>query len=73
MSVERSHPPRALHCEFPLGRPLGRPGDAAFQRRVLVAALRLLERSGTAATEIQTPWPGPARLARWRPRSAAGR
>lgn len=37
-------PPRALYCEFPLGRPLGKPGDAAFQRRVLTAGLRLLER-----------------------------
>ncbi len=42
--IERSNPPRALHCEFPLGRPLGRPGDAAFQRRVLDTAFALLER-----------------------------
>ncbi len=42
--TERLHPPRALYCEFPLGRPLGRPGDARFQRRVLEAALTLLER-----------------------------
>jgi hypothetical protein len=41
---ERIRPPRALYCEFPLGRPLGKPGDAAFQRRVLEAALALLER-----------------------------
>ena len=36
-------PPRFLWVSFPLGRPLGVPGDAAFQRRVLLAALRLLE------------------------------
>lgn len=42
--IERLHPPRALHCEFPLGRPLGRPGDPAFQRRVLLAAFDLLRR-----------------------------
>jgi len=42
--IERSRPPRALHCEFPLGRPLGRPGDPVFQRRVLEAAFALLER-----------------------------
>ena len=41
---ERIRPPRALYCEFPLGRPLGRPGDPVFQRRVLEAALRLLQR-----------------------------
>ena len=36
-------PPRFLWVSFPLGRPLGLPGDAAFQRRVLLASLRLLE------------------------------
>ncbi len=41
--AERMHPPRALHCEFPLGRPLGRPGDPEFQQRVLAAAFALLE------------------------------
>ena len=28
------HPPRMLWVSFPLGRPLGRAGDAAFQHRV---------------------------------------
>jgi hypothetical protein len=41
--TERLHPPRALYCEFPLGRPLGRPLDPAFQHRVLAAAFALLE------------------------------
>lgn len=36
--------PRSLWVPFPLGRPFGEPGDAAFQRRVLLDALRLLER-----------------------------
>jgi hypothetical protein len=36
-------PPRFLWVSFPLGRPLGVPGDAAFQRRVMLAALHLLE------------------------------
>jgi hypothetical protein len=40
--VERIHPPRALHCEFPLGRPLGIPGDSAFQHDVLARAFSLL-------------------------------
>jgi D-proline reductase (dithiol) PrdB len=45
--TERIHPPRALHCEFPLGRPLGKPGDAAFQHDVLQRAFALLnETSG---------------------------
>ena len=41
--AERMQPPRTLYCEFPLGRPLGRPGDAAFQRDVLERALGLLD------------------------------
>lgn len=36
-------PPRALHCEFPLGRPLGHPGDVAFQHDVLARAFALLD------------------------------
>jgi len=40
----RLPPPRALYCEFPLGRPLGKPGDAAFQHDVLRRAFALLER-----------------------------
>ena len=44
--VQKMNPPRALYSEFPLGRPLGKPGDAEFQRQVLQAGLDLL-----AATE----------------------
>jgi hypothetical protein len=40
--AEKTAPPRALHCEFPLGRPLGRPGDAEFQHDVLARAFALL-------------------------------
>jgi hypothetical protein len=35
-------PPRGLYCDFPLGRPLGRPADPAFQHRVLAQAFDLL-------------------------------
>ncbi len=45
--AERMAPPRALYCEFPLGRPLGRPDDAALQRDVLERALALVETPGT--------------------------
>jgi hypothetical protein len=41
--AEAIAPPRALYCEFPLGRPLGRPRDVAMQRRVLDAAFALLD------------------------------
>lgn len=36
-------PPRGLFVDFPLGRPLGRPGDAEFQQRVLDDAFALLD------------------------------
>ncbi|MFT5268755.1 MAG: hypothetical protein ACI88C_002196 [Acidimicrobiales bacterium] len=41
--VERMQPPRALFCEFPLGRPLGKPGDAEFQHDVLARAFAMLD------------------------------
>ena len=42
--AEKMKPPRALHCQFPLGRPLGRPRDPEFQHAVLAAGLELLKR-----------------------------
>jgi hypothetical protein len=44
VQAERVRPPRALWTTAPLGRPLGEPRDPAHQRRVILAALRLLER-----------------------------
>lgn len=43
--TEKIRPPRALWVTFELGRPMGIPGDAPFQRRVLRAALDLLART----------------------------
>ena len=43
--AEKSRPPRMLHCEFPLGRPLGKPDDSQYQHRVIAAAFALLERN----------------------------
>lgn len=40
--IERSAPPRAMYVEFPLGRPLGKPLDPEYQRRVITSALDLL-------------------------------
>ena len=42
--TENTKPPRALWVPFELGRPFGPPSNAGFQRRVLLTALRLLER-----------------------------
>lgn len=44
--AEKMHPPRVLACDFPLGRPLGKPADAAFQRDVIERALALLDADG---------------------------
>jgi hypothetical protein len=42
--TENTKPPRALWVPFELGRPFGPPSDPTFQNRVVLAALRLLER-----------------------------
>lgn len=41
--TEKIKPPRALWVPFELGRPLGVPNDPAFQTRVLMEALELLQ------------------------------
>ncbi len=43
--TERINPPRALWVPFDLGRPLGAPDEPEFQKKVLLAALSLLEES----------------------------
>ena len=59
--TERIVPPRALWVPFEFGRPLGVPGDAGFQRRVLIAALNLLEiESGPVLADYPEDVPGPA-------------
>ena len=50
---ERIRPPRTLWTPFELGRPLGAPGNAAFQRRVLLDTLGLLaETSGPVLADF---------------------
>ena len=41
--AEKVAAPRVLHAEFPLGRPLGKPGDPEFQHDVLARAFALLD------------------------------
>ncbi len=43
-NAEAMRPPRMLWVSFPLGRPLGRAGDAEFQHRVVAHGLDLLNR-----------------------------
>jgi hypothetical protein len=42
--AENTKPPRALWVPFELGRPFGPPRDPAFQERVMLTALGMLER-----------------------------
>jgi hypothetical protein len=51
--IESAAPPRGLLCDFPLGRPLGKPGDAAFQHRVLAHAFALLKASQPVLEEFE--------------------
>ena len=67
--AENTRPPRALWVPFELGRPFGPPGDPAFQKRVIRAALRMLVEDGEPVRIIDFPdddpraQPDPA----WRP------
>lgn len=57
--TEAIKPPRALWVPFMLGRPFGVPNDAAFQERVLLAALKLLEApSGPVLADYPEDAPG---------------
>ena len=79
ISLVREHteamaPPRSLWVPFPLGRPLGATGDAAFQHRVIAAALALFDRPEGPVLEdfpepapvggSSEPWSCPVRFAR---------
>ena len=44
--IRSTAPPRGLFVDFPLGRPLGKPNDAAFQQGVIDRALSLLDATG---------------------------
>ena len=59
--TEKMQPPRSLWVPFELGRPLGVPNDAAFQRRVIMAALDLLkEPTGPVLRDYPEDAPGPS-------------
>jgi fermentation-respiration switch protein FrsA (DUF1100 family) len=67
--TENTKPPRALWVPFELGRPFGPPSDAAFQKRVILAALRLLERERGPVVIEDFPEEDPRERpdAAWRP------
>ena len=53
--AENTKPPRALWVPFELGRPFGPPGDPAFQRQVLLAALNMLVEDGGPVQIVDFP------------------
>lgn len=69
--AEKIGVPRTLAVEFPFGHMLGRPGDAAGQRRVIVEALDLLERADApgAIAHSAEKWHEPTDVAMkaWQP------
>jgi hypothetical protein len=67
--AENTKPPRALWVPFELGRPLGPPSDAAFQKRVLLAALHILVADGGPLRIVDFPDDDPRarRDPAWRP------
>lgn len=67
--AERTRPPRALWVPFELGRPFGPPSDPAFQKGVILAALRLLEADAGPVLLADFPEDDPreAPNPRWRP------
>jgi len=69
LHMEKTRGPRGLWVPFPLGRPLGEPGDPAFQKRVLRAALSLLERKDGPSILADFPEDAPSQIERagWAP------
>ena len=67
--AERTRPPRALWVPFELGRPFGPPSDPAFQKQVILAALRLLEAEAGPVLLADFPEDDPREAPdpRWRP------
>jgi hypothetical protein len=58
--------PRVAGIAYPVGRPLGNPGDVEGQRAILRAALAVLEEADAPGTVATLPftWPEPAKLVR---------
>lgn len=52
--IYNTAPPRGLFCDFPLGRPLGKPNDPEFQHQVLAAAFDLVD-GATEQTVVDFP------------------
>lgn len=62
--------PRVAAIDFPFGRPLGQPHDAATQRAVLAATLDVFRDAERPVTVIHLPfrWPETADATHWHPK-----
>ena len=67
--AENTRPPRGLWVPFELGRPIGPPSDAAFQKRVILTALGLLTEKPQVSLIVDFPDDDPREVADpdWRP------
>ena len=54
--VEQCGVPRFLFMDFPLGNPIGRPGDPEMQKQCLGLAFDLFENASMPRTTVQTPF-----------------
>jgi hypothetical protein len=61
--------PRTVALEYPYGRPIGQAGDAAGQRKVLLATLAFLEEAQAPGQVKHLPfeWPEDPRNTHWHP------
>ena len=61
--------PRSAAIAYPYGRPLGQVGDREGQRKVLLAALKLLETEAPAGSvfHLDEQWPEAPRDTHWHP------
>ena len=53
--VEEAGVPRFVFVDFPLGNPVGKPGDVEMQRSIVSLALDVLESSIVPRTTVQAP------------------
>jgi len=60
--------PRVAGIVYPMGQPLGAPGDADGQRAVLEAALGFLAGASTPGEVVRLPfdWPEPLHKVKWK-------
>ncbi len=54
--MEEAGVPRFLFVDFPLGNPMGKPGDLGMQQELCSLALDVLERAHAPRSTVQAPY-----------------